>query len=80
MNTQPDRPSPQPIIEPWRLAVIVMILGGAMLFVHAIVPAGASTRHEPIARTSAFHATERPYLASAREGASPHDLGIQTRP
>ena len=80
MSTQPDKPSALPIIEPWRVAVLVMILGGAMLFVHAVVPAGASTRHEPTARTSAFHGTEKPYLANAQGGASPHDLGVQTRP
>ncbi|WP_281407541.1 hypothetical protein [Methylobacterium sp. WL119] len=41
MSTQPDKPSPLPIIEPWRIAVLVLILGGAMLFVHAVVPVGA---------------------------------------
>jgi hypothetical protein len=41
MNTQPDKPLPQPIIEPWRIAVLMLIFGGAMLFVHAVVPVGA---------------------------------------
>lgn len=41
MQTKMNTPALQPIIEPWRVAALVLIVIAAMLFVHAIDPATA---------------------------------------
>jgi hypothetical protein len=41
MQTEMTTPALQPIIEPWRIAALVLIVVAAMLFVHAIDPATA---------------------------------------
>ena len=41
MQTETNTPALQPIIEPWRIAALVLIVVAAMLFVHAIDPATA---------------------------------------
>ena len=41
MQTEMDKAAHQPILEPWRIAALVLIVVVAMLFVHAINPADA---------------------------------------
>ena len=41
MQTKMNTPALQPLIEPWRVAALVLIVIAAMLFVHAIEPATA---------------------------------------
>ncbi|MFB0488315.1 hypothetical protein ABIE45_000901 [Methylobacterium sp. OAE515] len=41
MQTEMNTPALQPIIEPWRIAALVLIVVAAMLFVHAIDQATA---------------------------------------
>ena len=41
MQTETNAPALQPIIEPWRILALVLIVAVAMLFVHAIEPATA---------------------------------------
>ncbi|GJE58841.1 hypothetical protein [Methylobacterium trifolii] len=41
MQTEMDKAPHQPILEPWRIAALVLIIVVAMLLVHAVDPAGA---------------------------------------
>lgn len=52
-----DTTNPQgPILEPWRILALALIVAAGMLFVHLIVPADASvvsTRVDPAAHHAA---------------------------
>ena len=52
MLTEMSTPSPQPIIEPWRIAALLLIVAAAMLFVHAIEPATAGISNQQVTVSS----------------------------
>jgi hypothetical protein len=52
MQTEMNTPALQPIIEPWRIAALVLIVVAAMLFVHAIDPATAEISDQQTLATS----------------------------
>lgn len=41
-----DTPELPPIIEPWRIIVIILAVVGAMIFAHSVTPTQAETGHD----------------------------------
>lgn len=55
MQTETTTPALQPLIEPWRIVALVLIVAVAMLFVHAIEPAEAGISDQQAFVTSTDH-------------------------
>lgn len=47
MQTKIDTPEHQPILEPWRIAALLLIIAAAMLFVRAIEPSEGNAAEWP---------------------------------
>jgi hypothetical protein len=55
MPSETTPPSQEPILEPWRIVALALIVAAGLLFVHLVVPTEADASASPAGTTIIGH-------------------------